>query len=177
MENSTDNVQSQVFRFKFNSELTDKIDYFSKLHQHDERTTYKEEWKKWTETPEMLDIMMSESERLYRLGYTENINNKMYRSSRYYFRKKKDEVKERATFVRSSYNVSKDFITLMKNYIENEKLSINFSPKTAYINFIDINKDNYETEIQNLTTNGFSNQDAIIKIKKTFKNQHYQSIH
>ena len=65
----------------------------------------------------------------------------------------------------------------MKNYIENEKLSINFSPKTAYINFIDINKDNYETEIQNLTTNRFSNQDAIIKIKKTFKNQHYQSIH
>ena len=66
----------------------------------------------------------------------------MYRSSRYYFRKKTDQVKERATFVRSSYNVSKEFITLMKDYIENEKLSINFSPKTAYTNFIIINKDN-----------------------------------
>lgn len=177
MENSTDNVQSQVFRFKFNEELTDNINYFSKLHQHDDRKTYKEEWKKWCETPEMVAIIMSETERLNRLGYTENINDKMYRSSRYYYRKKNEQVKERATFVRSSYNVSKEFITLMKNYIENEKLSSNFSPKNAYNNFIEINKELYDNEIQNLTTNGFSNEDALLKIKKTFKNQHYQSIH
>jgi hypothetical protein len=177
METSTDNVQSQVFRFKFNLELTDQIDYFSKLHQHDDRQTYKDEWKKWSETPEMLEIILSETERLNRLGYNENINDKMYRSSRYYFRKKSNEVNTRATFVRSTYNVSKEFITKMKNYIENEKLSSNFSPKTAYINFIERNKDDYQTEIHNLVTNDYSNSDAILKIKKTFKNQHYQSIH
>jgi hypothetical protein len=177
MENSTHDVQSQVFRFKFNNELTENIDYFSKLHQHDDRKTYKEAWKKWSETPEMVAIIMSETERLNRLGYTENINDKMYRSSRYYYRKKNDQVKERATFVRSSHNVSKDFIILMKNYIENEKLSNGFSPKNAYNNFLEVNKEFYESEIENLTTNGFSNEDAILKIKKTFKNQHYQSIH
>jgi hypothetical protein len=177
MENSTRDVQSQVFRFKFNNELTENIDYFSKLHQHDDRTTYKEQWKIWSETPEMVEIIMSETERLNRLGYTENINDKMYRSSRYYYRKKNDQLKERATFVRSSHNVSKEFITLMKIYIENEKLSSGFSPKNAYNNFVETNNEIYENEIQNLTTNGFSNEDAVLKIKKTFKNQHYQSIH
>uniref|UniRef100_A0A6C0BRK5 Uncharacterized protein n=1 Tax=viral metagenome TaxID=1070528 RepID=A0A6C0BRK5_9ZZZZ len=177
MENSTENVQSQIFRFKFNSELLDKIEYFSKLHEHDDRKTYKEEWKKWVDTDEMSEIITAETERLNRLGYYENINNKMYRSSRYYFRKKNNDVKPRASFVRSSYNVSKEFISKMKTYIENEKLSKGFSPNHAYINFIEINNDEYQNEIQNLINNGFSNEDAIHKIKKTFKNQHYQTLH
>ena len=166
--------QQNVFRYKFSSDLVEKINYFSKLHALDDRKTYKEEWNKWVQTKEMFEIIDAETERLSRLGYRDDINDKMYRSSRYYFRKKKDnDNKTRATFVRSKVNVSKEFVDKMKELIESKKSDSNFSPKNGYQEFIN-NNNQYNEEVQNLMQNGFSSEDAVLKVKKTFKNQYFQ---
>ena len=182
MDRQTENVQPQVFRFKFSNELMSEISYFSKLHSHDDRKTYQEEWKKWFETNDILELVNSELERLSRLGYEnptiDNINNKMYRSSRFYFRKKSSVEKVRAKCIRSLHNVSKNFIENIQKFIENEKLSQGFSPKIGYEKFISEHSEMYNSEIENLVLNGgYLKDDAIIKIKKTYKNKHYQSIH
>lgn len=168
-------TEANVFRFKFSQELMNEIEYFSKLHSLDDRKTYKEEWKKWTETTEINELILSESERLTRLGCNENIDAKMFRSSRYYYRNKKnDENKKRATFVRSSVNVRKDFINEMRNFISK---NLSDSPKKCLINFNENKKDLVDNEINYLVENGFDTNDASNKIKKTFKNQHYQLSH
>ena len=172
-----DREQQNVFRYKFSNDLIEKIDYFSKLHALDDRKTYKEEWNKWILTKEMYEIIDVETQRLSRLGYVDNINDKMFRSSRYYFRKKKDtDNKTRATFVRSKVNVSKDFMDKMKEFIEAKKSDSKFSPKNGYNDYIIQNNSEYNKEIENLMQNGFESNDAILKVKKTFKNQYFQII-
>jgi hypothetical protein len=63
----------------------------------------------------------------------------------------------------------------MKELIESKKSDSNFSPKNGYQEFIN-NNNQYNEEVQNLMQNGFSSEDAVLKVKKTFKNQYFQII-
>ena len=77
----------QIFRFKFNQDTINILTYFAKLHQYDSRNDYKEAWKVWYKSNN--DILQKEADRITELGYTGNIEDKMYKAARYYFRKKK----------------------------------------------------------------------------------------
>ena len=68
----------RVFRYKFSDEISQHIYGFAKLHQYDDRTTYKEAWKEWVATNE--DEIRREIQRLYDLGYDGNIEDKMFKS-------------------------------------------------------------------------------------------------
>ena len=40
---------SPTYRYKFSTEVMNEITAFSKIHQYDDRQTYKEAWNKWKE--------------------------------------------------------------------------------------------------------------------------------
>ena len=75
-----------IYRYKLSIEAMDEITTFSKIHQYDDRHTYKEAWNMWKGNHE--DFISAEAERLMRLGYVGSVEDKMYKAGRYYFRKK-----------------------------------------------------------------------------------------
>jgi hypothetical protein len=76
----------QIFRHNFDNTIMNELTSFAKLHEHDSRPDFKEAWKLWVvHNQQMID---SETERLLLSGFTGNVLDKMYKSVRYYFRKK-----------------------------------------------------------------------------------------
>jgi len=78
----------KTFRFEFSKPFIQELSRFSKVHQYDERHTYKKEWTAWKSDQAIAEIMEMEKRRLEENGYTGNIEEKMFKSGRYYFRKK-----------------------------------------------------------------------------------------
>lgn len=78
----------KTFRFEFSKPFIQELSRFSKVHQYDERHTYKKEWSAWKSDQAIAEIMEMEKRRLEENGYTGNIEEKMFKSGRYYFRKK-----------------------------------------------------------------------------------------
>lgn len=79
-------TDQKIFRYKFAEETIQIIYQFSKVHQFDDRETFKEAWDKWLIDNE--EQIQSEKRRLLDLGYEGNIDKKLYISSRYYYRNK-----------------------------------------------------------------------------------------
>jgi hypothetical protein len=78
----------KTFRFEFSKEFIGELSRFSKVHQFDERRAYKESWQRWKMNPEIEDVIAREMRRLEEGGYKGDIEDKMFKSGRYYFRKK-----------------------------------------------------------------------------------------
>ena len=80
-----------IYRYKFTDEFTTELFNFSKVHQYDHRKDFKDAWNVWLEDNN--DIVHDETRRLHNLGYDGNVQDKMFKSARYYFRKKGTEKK------------------------------------------------------------------------------------
>jgi len=173
MQDSSSNM-TRVYRFKFTDGVTRSIYEFAKLHQFDDRATYKEAWKDWLDTHE--DEVRCECRRLTELGYDGNIENKMYKSGRYYFRtKSSDEVepKERRTYVPTS----SDLIESMNAHIKMHYNSPEYTPALGYDDFCRSYKHELAQEIAYLGRQGITESREIsAKIKKTYKNRYFQFI-
>ena len=78
----------KTYRFEFSKSFINELSRFSKVHQYDERHTYKKEWSTWKSDSGIAEIMEMEKRRLEENGYIGNIEDKMFKSGRYYFRKK-----------------------------------------------------------------------------------------
>jgi hypothetical protein len=170
----------KIYRFKLNNEIIELIHQFSKMHQYDDKKTYKEKWIKFLETN--TEIFEREKQRLIDLGFNKNVEDKMYRSGRYYFRtksnEKEKEVKKRRKYISCDIN----FIELIDNHInENLKnLKNDFKPSKEYNNFETIHKNEIEIEIERMLNeidNNIQKNDIINKIKKTYKNRYYLISH
>ena len=80
------NKTKAIYRYKLSSETIELIQNFSKLHMYSSRQIFQDKWKEWLIiNKEDIDI---EKDRLKKLGYTKNIESKMYTADRYYFKKK-----------------------------------------------------------------------------------------
>lgn len=95
-----------IYRYKFAERINELLLIFSKIHQYDDRKTFKEAWEIWREDNK--EILDCEIERLKEINYEGDIINKMFKSARYYFRKKIIEKK----------NLKKDVVILVlkKNF-------------------------------------------------------------
>lgn len=81
-------VRLQTFHFHFSEELVEHFTYFATLHRFDERKAYKENWTKWIAEDDVSACIAKEVERLTLEGYSGDILDKMFKSVRYYYRKK-----------------------------------------------------------------------------------------
>ena len=90
MSNNHDNNNNNIktFRHEFGKVFMEQLSQFSKVHQYDDRHTYKSEWTKWTQQEEIAEAIETERRRLHENGYTGDVNDKMFKAGRYYFRKK-----------------------------------------------------------------------------------------
>ena len=171
----------QIYRFKLNPDIVEMINDFSKLHERADKKTYKEKWNKWLD--DNTEIIDREKTRLKKIGFNKNVEDKMYRSGRYYFRKKSSD-DEKPVKVRRKY-ISCDiaFIELIDNHINIslDTLKIDFKPSKEYVVFEEKYKNEITTEIERIiesTDNlAITKADILNKIKKTYKNRYYLMSH
>lgn len=168
--NENINQNANIFRYKFTDDFTSELFKFSKIHQYDHRKDFKEAWKTWLEEND--EIVEEETRRLKNMGYQDNIEEKMFKSARYYFRKKSTEKKAPAK--RRDYTaVQKVLLGAMDNHII-RGIKEEFKPSEGFDDFCNQNKDLLKEEVMTLYKNGITDSTEIKnKIKKTYKNRYF----
>jgi hypothetical protein len=160
-----------IFRYKFTQECMDAIYHFSKIHQYDDRNTFKEAWDLWAKEND--ELISKEINRLEDEHYRGNILEKMYKSARYYFRKKstkKNAPKERKNYV----SVQKTIIDAMDTHIYENIQDEKFKPSSAFVDFCIEHNNLLKEEVTHLMKHGFTDSNEIrCKIKKTYKNRYF----
>ncbi len=160
-----------IYRFKFTEDFMEELYKFSKIHQYDGRKDFKEAWKIWTEEND--DIISKEMRRLFSLGYEGDILDKMFKSARYYFRKKSTEKKEPKSR-RQYISVDKSLLDAMDYHISENIYKTDYQPKTGFIMFCKDNKKLLLETITNIYKQNISDSALIEdKIKKTYKNRYF----
>jgi hypothetical protein len=188
--NDASKKRKPIFRFNLSNEMVDALLDFSKTHQFDDRHSYADAWNEWKNAPHISNMLAHEVERLQNLDYkgsAETIENKIFKSGRYYFRNKsfvKAPPKPRGKYV----SVSKEMICAMDEHIarrinnndndNNDDGDIQFpSPAELFNDFCKRCVDILKMEIERLIyLEQFSEDPALIiaKIKKTYKNRAFQ---
>jgi hypothetical protein len=160
-----------IYRFKFTEDFMTELYNFSKIHQYDERKDFKEAWKLWTE--DNADLITTESARLTDLGYDGNILDKMFKSARYYFRKKSVDKKE--PIQRRAYiSVNRELLDAMDRHIEEHIYNDDYKPKTGFICFCQEHYQLLTESISNICQQNVIDLKLIEdKIKKTYKNRYF----
>jgi hypothetical protein len=168
---SDTNLPTVIYRFKFTEDFMEELYQFSKIHQYDERKDFKEAWKLWTE--ENQDIIDDETSRLNNLGYDGDVMDKMFKSARYYFRKKSTEKKEPRQR-RQYISVNRELLDAMDNHIEENIFNDDYQPKTGFISFCKANEKILKESIAKIFEQGIKESELIEdKIKKTYKNRYF----
>jgi hypothetical protein len=173
--NNTFNSASSIniYRYKFTQEFMNEIYQFSKIHQYDERKDFKEAWEVWMETNS--ELINSEVNRLTTLNYQGDIIDKMFKSARYYFRKKgtvKKEPVQRSAYVA----INKDLLDAMDEHIITNILKKDYKPSEGFVDFCNTNVSLLKEEVSRLFEEEGVQKDAKIvekKIKKTYKNRYF----
>ena len=145
---------------------------FSKIHQYDDRKDFKNAWSIWSE--ENQELIESEKHRLISLGYEGNILDKMFKSSRYYFRNKVVEKQKESTKRRKYISVTRELLDSMDQHINNNRCNADYKPQTGFISFCNENVDVLRKSISKICEEG--TKDPLIiheKIKKTYKNRYF----
>jgi len=185
------NKKKPIFRFNLSNEMVDALLEFSKTHQFDDRHSYADAWNEWKNAPHISNMLAHEVERLQNLDYkgsAESIENKIFKSGRYYFRNKsfvKVPPKPRGKYI----SVSKELICAMDEHIARGinnngnngdncgKQTPPSPPADLFNEFCKRCVDILKIEIDRLIDlEHFSEDPALIisKIKKTFKNRVFQ---
>ena len=163
-----------IYRYKFSDEFVGELYKFSKIHQYDHRKDFKEAWQVWIDEND--DIVSNEERILSSSGYDGDILDKMFKSARYYFRKKSTEQKEPAK--RRKYcGLSKDVLDAMDKHIASNITNDDYKPSAGFESFCMINSVLLKNESTRLIINGFNDSGEIHeKHKKTYKNRYFMFI-
>jgi hypothetical protein len=168
--NFEDNASNiiNIFRYKFTKEFMEELYKFSKIHQYDHRKDFKEAWLLWKDENE--EFINDEIRRLNILGCNKDIEDKMFKSARYYFRKKNTE-KKAPTTRRDYVGTSKDFISIVDKHI---KSNIGNKPSVCFSQFCKENIEELQIETNRLINSELKETAEIKdKIKKTYKNRYF----
>lgn len=156
-----------TFRYNFSKKMIAELGYFAKLHKHEDRYDFKDSWDMWLE--ENKELIIEENKMLKKMGYNGDIEDKMFKSVRYYFRKKTPNSEPTTRCVRTA--VSKELLDLMDEHITKNHFNNNYTPQIAYDEFYKLNVDAINDEINELNLE--CNETTYNKIKKTYKNRFY----
>ena len=165
------NININIYRYKFTNEFTEELFKFSKVHQYDDRHIFKEAWGEWLINNS--EIVDEEIRRLINLRYEGDILDKMFKSARYYFRKK-STVKKEPSKRRIYVGAQKELLDSMDADINKHIHIENFKPSEGFDEFCKNNTDIIKEAVFTLYRAGITNSDEIRnKIKKTYKNRYF----
>jgi len=180
---------TKIFRYKLSDDILHIITQFAKIHQLDDRHSYKEAWEVWLN--ENKECIEDETDRLVAAGYKGDVEEKMYIAGRYYFREKvkikknKGEVEgegkgKKVSAVskkkREYIVMGKDFIKAIDVHLLTAMKQKGFKPAFAYKTFCEQHIELLRTEIRRLVNEEkhiFTDKDMNMKIKKTYKNRYF----
>lgn len=170
-DNSYNEIKVNIFRYKFTESFMNELYIFSKVHQYDHRNDFKEAWNVWTE--DNINIVSDEVKRLEELGYVGDILDKMFKSARYYFRKKTTEKKapqQRCDYV----GVNRELLNKIDEHIKTNINNDDYKPSDAFDDFCKENIEVLKEEVKRLYIVGLRDHIVIKnKIKKTYKNRYF----
>jgi len=173
-EDVNDEININIYRYKFIEEFTGELYKFSKIHQYDHRKDFKEAWNIWVEDNQ--GLVDEEVRRLSNLGYDGDILDKMFKSARYYFRKKSTEKKEpqkRRVYI----GVEKELLEAMDKHILQNVNNKDYKPSDGFSIFCKENIEILQEEVNRLCKCGLTNHIEIKdKIKKTYKNRYFMLV-
>lgn len=201
--NVDDNVEKdfrkqKVLRFKFDPDFIVALTNFAKIHQYDNRQDYKESWENWIN--ENNDIVSREKIRLEQLGYKGDVYDKMYKSSRYYFRTK--SLAPVVPVKRRKYiSIGSDMLNAIdahiKDYLTTDKENEKQTPAGGFADFQENNEKLIEDTIAHLVgkkekgeeaeeameiqkqkkdVTFITKEEANQKVKKTYKNRYFVAV-
>lgn len=180
----------QTSRFLFSQDVTELLTEFSKIHQYDERKDYKEAWAEWIQDPDIKPELDAEVERIQGQGFEGDVLDKMFKSVRYYYRKKysknindDDDLEERSprTYDTFPINVLEKIDQHIKSQIKsnicmnNKTITSTIKPATCFDNFCNENKQLVVELLENTCGNITNDvvKQVIAKLKKSYKNRYY----
>jgi hypothetical protein len=151
----------------------DSITQFAKIHQFDDRHTYKEAWEVWLESEHA--SVETEVARLQQLAYTGDVIDKMFKAGRYYFREKKEEAKAKPKTKRDYIVMHPSISQAMDRHLLNLMQLPDFKPAVAYNHFCEEHGALLRTEIGRLARehNTLTGEQMSMKFKKTYKNRYF----
>lgn len=170
-------LNNKIFRYKLCDDILLNITQFAKIHQFDDRHSYKEAWANWLVDNQ--DRVEREVSRLQQLAYKGDIIDKMFKAGRYYFREKENVKKTKPV----EENKRRNYIVMHPEIIQamdkhlNERMHLpNFKPALAYNHFCEQEVDLLRKEIGRFVQEHADTIDGnqiAIKIKKTYKNRYF----
>ena len=169
------NPTIQTFRHDFGEKFMEELKQFAIIHKYDDRKVFKQAWIEWAEQKSVQ--IAQEVEQLKNSGYKGDVLDKMFKSARYYFRKKEENVED--TPRKKYISLSPLFLEQIDIYIS-ERLngsssvgssSVGSSPANLYCDFCQNKKELIFEQIQELID--LTSEEICIKLKKTFKNRFY----
>lgn len=153
-----------IFRYKLSAHIEQALHEFSKIHQFDDRLTFKDAWASWWENN--IETVNMEIRRLTNLEYDGNIEEKMYKSARYYFRKKKTHQDQQPTQRNTYIHLSKELLETIDSHIVEGLNTERYKPSQGFDAFSQSHKDLIQTEMK-------AKEVDLSKIKKTYKNRYF----
>ena len=174
-----------IFRFDFSINVVNEIAAFAELHMNDDRKEYKIAWDLWCVKNRRM--ILDETMRLSQIGYNGDTLDKMFKSGRYYFRKKSKAVQGSAAAAvavqgsaavavkkRSYITIQPDTLSHIDAHIREHIQDYDFTPNTGYNAFLKSHRETVMSETENLRRKfEMTDADIEIKIKKTYKNRYY----
>ena len=170
----SNNTTLPIYRFKFSEHFMDELKNFANTHRFDDAALFKERWLRWISNDFNIEKIIKEEKRLSETGYDGDMQDKMFKTVRYYLKNKsveKKEPKQRRKYI----SISKNIINSMDKHIENKALVKDMKPAFAYNNYSSLDDKSIiiDNEINRLMNQGMSEVEAQNKIKKTYKNRYY----
>jgi hypothetical protein len=181
-------LQIKTYHHNPSPQLVEIVSYFASIHRYDDRKTFKEEWNKWIENPSIQPIIHEECERLKYNQYEGDPMDKIFKSVRYYYRKKTPtQIDASGNQIQSEKKPRKKYESLddvlleqmdehiqkqMNTYISeisNREIIKNttvclLSPAESYSNYLE----QYAKEMRDM------DEEQQLKIKKTYKNRFFK---
>ena len=166
------------FRFDYTPEFSKLLEEFARVNQSEPRQTYKINWNTWKEQNK--NTYESEISHIKNAGYPGNIEEKIFESVRYYYRKKLNPNKEDKSRISTkkaeklkglSNEIKKSMDNHMKCYILE-----NTPPAEAFDDFCKRYLSELEKEIYRLKHISKTQLDpkaTTLKFKKAYKNRFY----
>jgi len=175
---SPQNKNPKTFRFVFSKEFMDVLHDFSKVHQLDDRKVFTESWNSWIEESEIKPMIENEVSIISQNGFKGDIMDKMFKSARYYFRKKPIEKEQKETERKEYIGGSPKLLESMDTHIKEELIKTpNISPANSYTNYCINNQEYIMDEILLFKSRSIDNivdaDEMKLKLKKTYKNRFY----
>jgi len=159
-----------VYRFKYSPEFAEKLHAFAKDNEETDAKSFGELWCAWKETNAV--SVEGEKQRLRDLGCKSDMDTKMFRSVRYYFRKKGTE-KKTPTKRRVYVGLPKGALMEMDRHIETNVYGDNFTPAQGHAAFLTTFEVAVRECYEAMQKEELSDSEIAEKIKKTYKNRFF----